>query len=193
MHPNPEHTEALAQLAIENGYSEHIGRAMKENKYMCSYTKDPVTGVVTFFGDLSGDHVLSDSKSNLNFNSHDALDCGFSKGTADTYDDLAKLLHLPKWNEKDDYGRKIMAQWTKTYERATEQIPLLMRRAQYWKSGSGDPVQVLGGQIQILKELIRWWDRAPNVTRMMLRPKYQLEQELEVLKKQLADMKSRGG
>ncbi len=186
---NVEHTEALAELAKENGYSEHIGRAMKENRFMCSYTKDPETGVVTFFGDLSGEVILSDANSNLNFNSDNAAECGFSKGTADTFEELAALLDLPKWNEKDDYGRKIMADWLDTYERASERIPLLMTRLEYWKTGSGDIVQVLGGQITIIKELIKWWDRAPNVTRMMIAPKYQLERELEVLKRQLAELK----
>ncbi len=185
---NREHTEALAALARENGYSEHIARAMKENRYMCSYTKDPVTGVVTFFGDLSGDVKLSDDDSNLNFNFNVALDCGFSKGTADTFDELAKVLDMPTWREKDDYGRKLMNDWLGTVERAQERIRLLIARLEYWKA-AGDIVEQIGGRIQILREMIRWWDRSPNVARDLLSPKYQLEQEVNVLRRQLSELK----
>lgn len=183
-----DHIEKFAQLAIENGYSEHMARAMKLNKYMCSYDKDPDSGEVTFYNDLSGEFILSDADSNLCFNAPNALHCGFSDGTADTGEDLAKMLHLPGWYEKDDYGRKIAADWQRTVKRANEEIPRLLSRLSYWKSGSGDPVEQIGGQIQIFKELISWCDRAELIALFSFNlDKAQLELQVEQLRKQLAD------
>ena len=178
----------LVRIAKEAGRSEHIARAMKLKKYLCSYDKDPQTGEVTFYGDLSGEFVLSDAESNLCFNSTNALHCGFSDGTADTEEDLAKLLDLPRWHEKSDYGRRIAKKWRGTVEKAKEEIPRLLARRGYWKS-SGSAEERIGALIQIDLALIRWIDRAPNVARGKLPPKEFLEREVKELRKQLADLK----
>jgi hypothetical protein len=183
-----EHVERFVELAKRHGYSEHIARAMKFNHHMCTYDKDPKTGKVTWYGDLSGEFKLSDANSNLCFNSSNALHSGFSKGTADTVEELARLLDLKKWHEVSDHGRKIAKQWQETSERAKEEIQRLAARLEYWKIGGGNPEEILGARISILKKLIRWWDRAPNVAQMMLPEKWQLERELAELMKQMADM-----
>ena len=185
-----DHIENFARMAEENGYSEHMARAMKLNKFMCSYDKDPETGEVTWYGDLSGEYILSDSESNLCFNASNALHCGFSDGTADTGEDLAKLLDLPRWHEKDDYGRKIAADWQRTVKKANEDIPRLITRLEYWKAGSRDPVEQIGGQIQIIKGLIDWCDRAELIALFTFGlDKAQLELILEQLRKDLADVR----
>ncbi|NNM26820.1 MAG: hypothetical protein HKO59_12690 [Phycisphaerales bacterium] len=186
--------EHLAEIAERSGYSKYIAHAMKTNSAMVSYDKDPETGEVTFYDDLSGEHVLSDDDSNLSFTSSNALDCGFSKGTADTGPELAKLLDLPKWHEIDDYGRKLAEQWQATVKRAEEDIPRLIARRGYWKT-SGDAVERIGALIQIDKSLLRWIDRAPNVAAQRLGPnaREQIEREIAELRKQLADMRRRGG
>jgi hypothetical protein len=180
--------EALVRTAKRNGYSEYIARAMKYNHYMCSYDKDPVTGEVTFYGDLSGEFILSDGDSNLNFNASKALHCGFSKGTADTTEELAKLLDLPKWREVSDYGRKIAEDWQDTVKRAEEEIPRLIARTNYWKTSGGERERI-GALIQIFTELIRWWDRAPEVCRGRIPEKRVLERQVEELRRQLARMR----
>ena len=189
--PEDEVQEMIAffvRIAEEAGRSEHIARAMKLRKFLCSYDKDAQTGEVAFYGDLSGEFVLSDAESNLCFNSSNALHCGFSDGTADTQEDLAKLLDLPRWHEKSDYGRRIAKKWRDTAEKANEEIPRLIARRSYWKT-SGSAEERIGALIQINLELIRWIDRAPNVARGKLPPKEFLEREVKELRKQLADMK----
>ena len=183
--------EKMAELCQRSGYSPHIGRAMKANKEMCSYDKNEETGEVTFYGDLSGEYVLSDPNSNLNFNASNALHCRFSKGTADTGEELAEHLDLKEWNKIDDFGEELSEDWHRTVDRAQEEIPRLLARYNYYKTGSGDPVQIIGARIQIIKELIKWWDRCPNVCYMTLGnlTQYRLERELKELKKQLADIR----
>jgi hypothetical protein len=185
-----EHLAEIAERAGHNG-GRWIAYAMKTNTAMVSYDKDPVTGKVTFYNDLSGEKILSDANSNLCFNATNALDCGFSDGTADTEEDLARLLNLPKWCEVSDYGRRIAKQWEQTVEKAQEEIPLLAARYNYKGTGSGDAVEVLGTRIGIIQDLIRWHDRCPNVAQQMIPPKGQLERELSELRKQLADLKKR--
>ncbi len=43
--------------------------------------------------------------------------------------------------------------------------------------------------IQINRELLQWWDRAPNIARGMLPEKYVLEREIEELRRQLARLR----
>ena len=161
---------------------------MKTNSAMCSYDKDPETGEVTWYGDMSGEVILSDDDSNLSFTSSSALKCGFSKGTADTEEELAKLLDLPKWHEVSGYGRKLAKKWQDTVKQAEEEIPRLIIRRGYWKS-SGDEVERIGAMIQIDQRLIRWWDRCPNIAQMHLPEKRILEREIVEYRKTLADLR----
>lgn len=180
--------EALAQIAEASGHSKFIAYAMKTNKALLSYDKDPVSGKVTFYGDLSGQYVLSDANSNLCFTASNALHCGFSDGTADTEEDLAKLLNLPKWCEVNDYGRRIAKQWQHTVEEAQEQVPLLIQRLNYKGGGSGDPIEVLSTRINIMQDLLKWNQRCPQVAAF---DRQAMERDLADLRKQLADAKKR--
>jgi len=181
----------IVDVAVENNYNEHLARAMKMNNFMCSYDKDPETGEITWYGDTSGEVVLSDENSNLCFTSKTALACGFSKGTADTEEDLAKLLDLPRWYEISDYGRKIAKKWQDTCERADKEIPRLIARLSYYKS-AGSTEEQIGARIQILEKLIKWWDRAPLIAAMKIgAPKEYLEREVEELRRALARMRKR--
>jgi membrane-bound ClpP family serine protease len=182
--------EHLVELAVKNGRSEHIARAMKLNKYVVSYDKDPETGEVTFYGDLSGEFILSDDTQNLCFNAKDALHCGFSDGTADTTADLAKLLDLDEWNEIDDYGRKIAKKWQRTATQVKEDLARLKLRYSYYKTGSGDPIEILGARIQILEQILRCYKKAELITYMSMGVEPEaIERQIVELRKQLADMK----
>ncbi len=183
---------ATAERWMETGgRSKYIARAMIRAECMLSYDKDPVTGKITWYDDVSGESVLSDAESNLVFTSSTAMRCGFADGVADTEDDLANVLNLPKWYEIDDYGRRIAKEWQETVERAEHDIPLLWNRLSYAGTGSGDPVVILGKRIQIYQQLIRWHDRCPNVAESSLPRKETLEREVKELRKQLADLKKR--
>jgi hypothetical protein len=168
---------------------KYIAWAMIDDVALLSYDKDPQTGEVTFYNDLSGKHVLSDAKQNLVFTAETALHCGFSDGTAGSTEELAKLLDLPKWHELTDYGRRIAADWKRTCETAQREIPLLIERMGYAGRGQRDAQVVLGKRIQILQDLIRWVDRCPNVALQMLPEKPVLERQLEEARKEMADMK----
>jgi len=185
--------EFLAEIARRAGYSPHIARSMKLKKYICTYDKDPETGEVTFYGDRSGEHMLSDEEHNLTFNSSVALDCGFSKGTADTEEDLAKFLDLPKWHEIDDYGREIAKDWQDLVERCRKNVPELLRDRQL-ASAARTVEERLGKIIRADEKLIRWIDRCTWPCRLMGLPEKEFfEQEIEQLKKQLADYRRRSG
>jgi len=187
------HIQSMVDLALRAGYSEHIARSMKASRFLCSYDKDPETGEVTFYDDLSGEFLLSDENSNLCFNSSNAFHCGFADGIADTEEELAELLQLPKWREIDDYGQRIHDEWSKLVERCEDEVPKLLARLSY-KNASGSAQQRIGTTISIYKQLIRWHDRCLWPCRLMGVPEPEiLEREIEELRKQLADMKRGGG
>jgi hypothetical protein len=181
--------EWFERVCDEGGHYRGIAAAMKTNPALLSYDKDPVTGDVTWYTSLEGEYILSRADENLCFTASKAQHCGFSDGTADTGEELAKLLNMPKWNEVSDYGRRIAKEWQHTFEEAERELPLLRARYQYKNSG-GDPIVFLGTRISILNEMIHWWDRlGPNSGRMVGVWRHDLEREVAELRKQVADIK----
>jgi len=178
--------QASGEFMEEGGRSKYIAWAMIDDEALLSYTKDPVTGKVTWMNDMSGEVVLSNEKNNLVFTASTALDSKFSDGTASTVEDLLEQLDLPGDFKIEQFGIELHKRWIATAEKANEEIPLLMARYQYKGTGSGSAVEIIGNRIKIIKDLIGWWDRAYNVARMMLPPKENLERELEELRRQLA-------
>ncbi|MHC4420357.1 MAG: Clp protease/crotonase-like domain-containing protein, partial [Planctomycetota bacterium] len=172
----------------QGGRSRYIAEAMIHSPRLLSYDKDPDTGEVTFYNDLSGEVVLSDDGKNLVFNASLALDCGFSDGTADTEEHLAALLDLPAWHEKSDYGRKISEDWCELVEKGREECARLRARLGYLGTGSGDPVVIIGKRIQIFEQMIRWQEKVPNMGCSGTSTE-QLKREIKELRKQLSDMK----
>ncbi|MCA9284939.1 MAG: hypothetical protein KDA22_06990 [Phycisphaerales bacterium] len=180
--------DKCSQVAEMGGRNPIPVRAMIHAPLLASYDKDPVTGKVTWYDTMQGATVLSNEKDNLVFNASTALDCHFSDGTADTTEELAKLLQLPEWYEISDYGRKLHADWQRTVKQCKEEVPLIAQRLQFKGSGSGDTEEVLGTRINLLKQLIQWWQRAPNVMRYELGvpEKDALERQIANLQRQLA-------
>lgn len=171
------------------GRSRYIAEAMIHAPKLLSYDKDPITGEVTWYNTLQGEFKLSDAKTNLTFNASNALHCGFSDGTADTTEELAKLLDLPRWVEIGD-GRNIGERWAKVVKQANTELPKLVRQYGYKGASNPDPAVTIGTRIGILQDLIRWWDRCPNCCEMAgLPPKQFLQREIEELRKRLADMR----
>ncbi len=172
------------------GRSRYIAEAMIHSPNLLSYDKDADTGEVTFYNDLSGEHILSRDGENLVFTASDALACGFSDGTANNEKELAELLDLGEWNEISDYGRRIAKDWQDLVERAQRELRLLEQRLSYAGTGSGDPVEILGNRIKIYEKFIRWKDRCPPCT-MGMPPKETLQREIAEMRRELAKLKKR--
>ncbi|MFK7959176.1 MAG: hypothetical protein AB8G96_01515 [Phycisphaerales bacterium] len=185
-----EHVEHFAELAEKSGYSEHIARSMKLNKHMCSYDRDEETGEVTFYGDLRGEFDLSTADQNLSFNSNNALHAGFSKGTADTGEELAELLGMPQWVEIDDYGRRIAKRWADKYESLQERFQFINAEFQI-KDAGADPIRRLKTQINLVKEVLRNFDRHERITMLSFGAKEAWEERLDEMQYQLRQMTRR--
>ena len=90
----------MEQISANGGYDTRIMLAMQVTDDLrpggapLSYDKDSVTGAVNFYQNTDGDHVLNTKERILTFTSETAEDCGFSKGTADTLDELAGAMGM---------------------------------------------------------------------------------------------------
>jgi hypothetical protein len=178
------------EVAEMGGRNGAIVRAMIHHPLLCSYDKDPETGKVTIYDTLQGKYVLSDEKDNLVLNASNALDCGFSDGTADTTEELAQLLQLPEWYEISDYGRKLHKDWQAAVKACKTEVPKIIARLDF-KNMTGAPEKVLGTRISLLNELKSWWDRCENVMMYEIGapPKEQLDRYIREIQKQIADIK----
>ncbi len=172
------------------GRSRYIAEAMIHSPNLLSYDKNPDTGKVTFYNDLSGETILSRAGENLVFTASNALDSGFSDGTANNEQELAELLDLGEWNEISDYGRRIAKDWQDTVKRGQSELALLQQRLAYAGTGSGDPVEIMGNRIKIYEKFMRWQERCPPCT-MGMPPKEQLQREISEMRRDLARMKKR--
>jgi hypothetical protein len=129
---------------------------------MLAYTKDPVTGIYTYYDetdDIPGNAtMLSDNTENLNLGAQEAVDAGLADGIADTEADLAALLDIEDWVEIDDrYGIKLFEAWDKTMTNFEDEVwrDLIERFVQGQIEGETEK-QILSKQIKAGKELLRW-------------------------------------
>lgn len=157
--------EVGGEWAEAGGRSRYIAHAMIHAPLMLSYDKDPNTGRVTFYNDLSGEYILSRPGENLTFNSSNALHSGFADGLADTTEELAKLLDLPRWREVNDFGRRLHKEWNETVDRAEHEVPRIAARM--GRGTAGDARANLNFQIARTREMINWWDRAAAAMRFI--------------------------
>lgn len=184
--------ETAGRWAEAGGRSPYIAHAMIHHPRMLSYDKDPETGEVTFYPNLSGQFVLSDENDNLVFTSSQAVHSGFAQGIADTEEELAKLLDLDEWYETSQESRRMAREWQRLVETAEIEIPRLAARLDYEGTGTGDDIIVMNKQIQNLRELINWWRRCPNVCTMMgVPPVKQLERAIEELRRAVQQRRGR--
>ena len=144
--------------AAESGdHSREMAEAMVTNSEICSY--DPAEGDKgpVIYGTLEGEIVLSTDQENLTINASDAAACGFSIGTADTEEELARVLGLPRWYETTDDGRMIHKNWHRTLERAQDELPDLFVRAMGNRGGSTDQIKSLTRQLSALRKIMKWY------------------------------------
>jgi hypothetical protein len=145
---------------------------------------------VTFHGRRTGapgEVVLSDEKDTLAFNAGNALDCGFSKGTADTGAELAPLLGLKEWHEVSDFGVKLATASGMVFEACEKDFermqPLL---AEAPSDGTAAGLQARAGA---LERLLAWNTLCPPCIagRIGDNGVEQVRRALEDLRRQLAE------
>jgi ATP-dependent protease ClpP protease subunit len=156
--------ERVAEVAEGGGHNGQVGRAMVYSPIVVSYTKDPRTGKVTFYADATGEVMLSDEGDNLTLNADNALDCGYSNGTADTEEELFKAMQLvPGTYEVNAKGREIGDNWLKTLERAKKQ-----RRDITQDLGLlGNDPAAIAKRIKLYRQMQDLWRRALPVAEGM--------------------------
>ena len=182
----------IGDIIEKNGRPRSVFEAMVLAKAVLTYTKDPVTGKPTFHDKITGlpgEVVLSDEKDNLTFNASNALDSGFSKGTADTPEELAPLLGLKEWYEVSDYGVKIATAWEKLYEECEKDFAFQQQRLQIQRAGGAE--EQIAVQIQIMEKILDWNRRCKPCIEGQIGPRgvESVEKELKDLKKRLGEMR----
>ncbi|MDA1008368.1 MAG: hypothetical protein O2800_05125 [Planctomycetota bacterium] len=172
----------------------HIIKCMVYSPLLLSYDKDPVTGKVTWYDTLEGEFQMSNEKENLDFNAQNGLHSRFSDGTAETVEDLMKMMNLDGRFVVNLDGQKIYEKWQKLLKDADEEIPLLKSELNYKGTGSGDPMKILQSRLAIVNKLIQWskrlGERVAGVEHQL--SVKQLEQAKEQLQRELKNARQQG-
>lgn len=178
--------DEIGNEVVWNGRPTAVVHAMIKADRILTYTKDRVTGKPTFHDHITGlpgEVVLSDEKDNLVLNASNALDCGFSKGTADTNEELAKLMGLPEWYEISDYGRKMQKAWVTLFKACEADVAKLKNRMNI---GRGSAKETLTSRLQTLETLLNWTKRCKTCTELNGVDPDQLKKLIEDTREQLA-------
>ncbi|MCE9620380.1 MAG: hypothetical protein K8R92_10825 [Planctomycetes bacterium] len=155
--------ERVGEVSEGAGRNRQVGRCMVYSPLVVSYTKDPKTGKVTFFDNASGEVMLSDDKDNLTFTEDVALDCGFSQGTADTEEELFKIMQLkPNSYVINTEGKKVGDSWAKTVTDSKKAASKLLTEWQIKGASQGESVQI-ANRIKLLDEMQRIWEKCEPV------------------------------
>ena len=150
----------ISEIAEACGRNGHVAKCMVYSPLVVSYTRDPKTGKVTYFEDGSGEKMLSDAKDNLTLTAAQALDCGYSNGTANNEKELFELMQLqPGSFVVNDDGKRIGDGWRKTLESAEKQRRQIM---QDWNLATED-VKGMAKRIDLCKKMQDVWRRAEPV------------------------------
>ncbi|MGE3110001.1 MAG: hypothetical protein AB7G11_06225 [Phycisphaerales bacterium] len=104
----------MEKASILGGRDPKIMRAMQIMEPL-SVTKDPKTGEITWFQNLSGDKVINGENRILTLNSHDAYEYGISRGTANTPEELGRVMLGP--NAEFEIGAKDVSDFVDNFMR----------------------------------------------------------------------------
>ena len=153
----------VAEVSEGAGRNAQVGRCMVYSPLVVSYTKDAKSGKVTFFDNDTGEHMLSDDKDNLTFTEDVALDCGFSQGTADTEEELFKIMQL-KTNSYvvNPLGKKVGDAWEKTIADSTKARARILTEWDIKGASQGDVGQI-SERLKLLDEMLRIWEKCEPV------------------------------
>ena len=187
----------VGEVTELGGRAAIVGQAMVTNSIECSYDRDE-NGNITWYSTMQGKYKLSDANENLTLNADNALHSKFSDGTADTVEELAKVMQLKEWKE-DDAGRRIAASWQRLLKQCVEEKVHLMN--DYQNPGGSDNEAQIGNRIKTLTDIIRWYERcypgmvyeSPNFppSETENEAPEEIKRELARLKKMLGEMKRR--
>lgn len=169
--------------AEESNLNRSIAEAMITRGEVCSYTKDPETGKVTVFDDLSGEVDLCDASDVLTLNKIQARDVGYCMGVANTKEELAKHLGLPEWREHP-FGEKVYDRHQRKIDRAKEQVPRIMQDLQL----SSTPQE----QLRHMKRLLAHYEACGDIImivecRSPFGPKDELLRQMDAIRKSIAN------
>ncbi len=155
--------ERVGDVSEGAGRNRQVGKCMVYSPLVVSYTKDPKTGKVTFFDNANGEVMLSNDQENLTFNENNALDCGFSQGTADNLEEICKIMQLkPNSYVVNPYGKKVSESWDKT---VTDSKKAAMRLRTEWEikgASQGEAAQI-AARLKLLDEMLRIWEKCEPV------------------------------
>ena len=211
--------QKIGDVCEETNRSRWIGEAMVSNEPELSYDilED---GSIKWYNTLEGKFDLSDSTTNLTLEAVEAEKCKFSQGTADTRDELVRLMDLDPANVVwSKAGEDIHRRWNTTLDEVRKARLRLQLDLQNPAGSTGE--DQLKRRLACVQEIIKWHDRcfvgvmfdqeggAPPIQPPCSGPQYQpkggtsiaslrelskkcWEDILDQLKKQLADMKKRG-
>lgn len=155
----------LEGVLAKSSHTPLVAGCMVKVRENFSYTKDPVTGEITYFADDTGEVVLSKSGRNLTLGAQEAFDAGLCDGIADTTDELAAMLDLDEWIELDQFGREIAEAWWETLDTFDEEFPDL--RSQLGGDVQGSTAkQRINNQIKAGKDILRWADKLGETAEM---------------------------
>ncbi|MSR33616.1 MAG: hypothetical protein EXS12_02270 [Phycisphaerales bacterium] len=153
----------VAEVSEGAGRNAQVGRCMVYSPLVVSYTKDAKSGKVTFFENDTGEHMLSDDKDNLTFTEDVALDCGFSQGTADTEEELFKIMQLkPNSYVVNPQGKKVAEAWEKIIKDSVKARERISNEWDIKGSGQGPAAQI-AVRMKLLDEMLRIWEKCEPV------------------------------
>lgn len=184
--------DLAAEVAADSGRDANMALCMiqKDRESSVDIPEGGGPKDAVWRNDAKGQIVVDSKDTMLCFNASNALAVGVSDGTADTTTELARLLDLPEWKELTDVGRRMHANHQRNIKLSETELPKLMARFEFKGEGSGDPAVVMGSRIQVLEELIRWWDRCAECCMMRgLPPKDELKFMIDQIRQQLGQMR----
>ena len=155
--------QRVGEVSEGAGRNGQVGRCMVYSPLVVSYTKDPKSGKVTFFDNANGEVMLSNDQENLTFNENNALDCGFSQGTADNQEELFKIMQLkPNSYVVNTTGKKVSDSWEKTVADSKKAASRLKTEWEIKGASQGEAGQI-AARLKLLDEMLRIWEKCEPV------------------------------
>ena len=169
----------MERVSAEGEKSPYIMRSMQINEPLsCDIDEN---GDVTWYQSLDGEHVVSNGEFILTFNSDDALKFKFSRGTADTLDELSSQLQMGEIHWIGEYRQGIIypvsdaeqhqIEFRQMVQRTEQRMGEYFQKYQMARGAIGGDQQTraaMGNRaLQALAELKRMVENNPNFALMI--------------------------